>query len=143
VEGIRIRKETVMQRVKLGFTLLMLATLWAFSAQANYGTVEFMNGRILNGQIEVSGKGVSGFPVKGKDYQIGLFVPDDGAYMIVSIMDIKRIEFNWNKSDRAEYPYYLRNKGDIKVYKINGDVIHGSYFGSAAKPIAIKTAITT
>ncbi len=110
-----------MRRLATGLIFAIALVFWASAAGAFYGTVEYLDGRILNGKIEII----------GDLEQVGLFVPDAGAYLMIPLMDIKRIEFNWNYSTGAVQPYYLRNKGDIKIHKISGEVVQGAYFGSA------------
>jgi hypothetical protein len=116
-----------MRRILAGLLCTLVFALWAVSAQAFYGSVEYLDGRTLNGRIEV----VNAFSVSSSlSPNLVFFVPGDNTYLMVALSDIKRIEFNWNYDANSVQPYYLRNKGDIKVVKISGEILEGAYFGS-------------
>jgi len=92
-----------------------------FSAQALYGTVEFVDGRTLTGQIK---------PVEGQD-SLGFFVPAEGLSRLIPLVEIQRIELNWHHNPSGRQPYFLQLPGDIRVTLLTGEVVEGAYFGSA------------
>jgi len=106
-------------RILAACALALLAPL--FSAQALYGTVEFVDGRTMTGQIK---------PVEGQD-SLGFFVPAEGAARLIPLVDIRRIEFNWHHNPSGRQPYFLQLPGDIRVTLLTGEVVEGAYFGAA------------
>lgn len=106
-------------RILAALGLVLLAPL--FSAQALYGTVEFVDGRTMTGQIK---------PIEGQD-SLGFFVPAEGATRLIPLVEIQRIEFNWHHNASGRQPYFLQLPGDIRVTLRTGEVVEGAYFGSA------------